>query len=127
MNNYQQYQQYQYQQSRPSTTGVWKRSDVHNNSIFKEYDPNYPVDRIRNLSNVLANKYEFFFTKEKVELRDEDEIISARVGGSEEYGLCDSTRRTVYPVKAQNRQNQELYIINQKDYMQGLLVEECSK
>lgn len=119
-------QQYQEITFRPPSSTVWKRPNMQN-STYAEDDPFYPIDHIRMLTNVLQSKYEFFFTKEKVELRDEDEIISARVGGSEEYGLCDSSRRTVFPLKARNRENIELYIVNINGSRQGVLVEECSR
>lgn len=126
MNQNIQQNQQQYPQHSFGPSTVWKRSDMQN-STYAEDDPYYPIDRIQMLSNALNSKFEFFFTKEKVELRDEDEIISARVGGSEEYGLCDSSRRTVFPRKARNRADVELYIVNVDGSRQGVLVEECSR
>lgn len=106
---------------------AWQSSE-HNNETFWEEDPNYPIEDIKRIENLLRDKYQFFFSNEKIPLNDA-EIISPRLGpggGAEEYGLCDSYQRTVYPKKAESKQNQILTIINTKEFMQGVSVEMCS-
>lgn len=101
----------------------WKSSE--NSQTFWEDDPNYPIEDIKKLGNLLRDKYQFFFSNEKIPF-EESEMISPRLGGGEEYGLCDSFHRTVYPKKAESKQNQVLTIINTPEFMQGVSVEMCS-
>lgn len=104
--------------------GAWSHMD-HNSTTYWEDDPSYPLDRIKMLGNMLRSRYEFFFTRGK-EVIEEDEILAPRVGGSEEYGLCDSRKRTVFPRRGETRQNQLLYIVNVEEMQQGVSVEECT-
>ncbi|KAH8382418.1 hypothetical protein KR009_003390, partial [Drosophila setifemur] len=51
--------------------------------------------------------------------------VSARVGAADEIYLCKSNRRIMYPKKGQKTDDTWQLIVNDKDYKQGILVEEC--
>lgn len=88
-------------------------------STFCERVDNYPSAEFNSILKE-ANKY-IFGTDLVAQIS-----IGNRFGGVEdEERLCSSHKRLVYPRVGLTRDNTWRYIVNQSNYTQGVLVEEC--
>lgn len=54
-----------------------------------------------------------------------DNILNRYDGFDEEESLCRSQERLIYPQAGLTQDNNWMYIINQKNYTQGVRVDEC--
>lgn len=81
---------------------------------------NYP--ELKNLENALS-KFEIFFGEDLAPPK-----LANRMGtfsAPEEQSLCDSEERIIFPQTAESKDSNWLLIVNEKNYKQGVRIEQC--
>lgn len=91
-------------------------------STFCESIDDYPTAYVDLILDQNAHKYEELFG---VDLVMPDMILNRYDGFDEEESLCRSQERLIYPQAGLTQDNTWMYIINQKNYTQGVRVDEC--
>ncbi|XP_037028966.1 protein spaetzle-like isoform X2 [Bradysia coprophila] len=92
-------------------------------STFCEAIDNYPTARVDLLLKEHAHKYEELFGADMIE--GGSNIANRYNGIEEEESLCKSQERIIHPQAGLTQDNTWMYIVNQKNYTQGVRVEEC--
>lgn len=87
---------------------------------FCEKIDNYPTARVDLVLKENAHKYEELFGADMIEAN-----IANRNSGDDEETLCKSHERIIHPQAGLTQDNTWMYIVNQKNYTQGVRVEEC--
>ncbi|KAJ6637870.1 Protein spaetzle [Pseudolycoriella hygida] len=90
-------------------------------STVCELIDNYPTAHVDQVLKKSAHKYEDLFGSDVV-ITD----IANRNNGIDEETLCSSQERLIYPQAGLTKLNNWMYIVNQKNYTQGVRVEECT-
>lgn len=90
-------------------------------STFCEKIQNYPTARVDLILKENAHKYEELFGADMIE----SNIANRNNGIDEEESLCKSQERIIHPQAGLTQDNTWMYIVNQRNYTQGVRVEEC--
>lgn len=98
--------------------------------IICEEDPDYPEDLVQQAlaqNNLLkfAGFFEKVFSGACEKVLDPDFDIETRSFSLGEEPLCRSSRKYIFPKKAENMQGQTVIIVNTDEYQQGVTVAEC--
>lgn len=92
-------------------------------STFCEQIDDYPAARVDLVLKENAHKYEELFGADMV--IPDSQIVNRYNGIDEEEELCRSQERIIHPQAGLTQDNTWMYIVNQKNYTQGVRVEEC--
>lgn len=101
-------------------TNIKIRSSTTHNCLYNicEEVDDYPEDYIKDIIRNTPLLHDFF---------DGPVDIANRINydTSDDEGLCQSVKKTVYPKKALNRDNIEKIIVNDNENRQGIITEQC--
>lgn len=93
-------------------------------ATFCEKLDDYPTARVDFVLKDNADKYKELFGTDMV--MADAQIVNRYNGIDEEESLCKSQERIIHPQAGLNIDNTWMYIVNQKNYTQGVRVEECT-
>lgn len=99
---------------------------AENNATFCTKDINYPLEHIQNVLREHANKYAGFFTTDMSETDNTDRVVNRIENFDDEY-LCESSEKVIYPTAGKTQNGIGQYIINTKEFQQGVRVSLCRK
>lgn len=91
-------------------------------STFCEWIDGYPSAYVDLILQKDAHKYEELFGADLV---IPNTILNRYDGFDVEQSLCRSQERLIYPQAGLTLDNTWMYIVNQKNYTQGVRVDEC--
>lgn len=91
-------------------------------TTFCEWIDDYPSAYVELVLEKDAQKYEELFGADLVM---PDNILNRYDGFDVEESLCRSQERLIYPKAGLTLDNTWMYIVNQKNYTQGVRVDEC--
>lgn len=92
-------------------------------STFCEEVDQYPAKHIEALLSKEHKKYEELFGSDLVIQEDVKNRFSN--GIQDEESLCTSTEEIIYPQSGLTKDNTWMFIVNYKNYTQGVRVEKC--
>lgn len=92
------------------------------NETFCTNDDNYPIDYIQKLLRKHLHKFADVFGTDMI-VND----LATRIGNNdgEEFYLCDTQEKVIYPTSGKRQDGTDLYILNTPQHRQGVRVSMC--